>query len=151
MFCMSPYTSTQAYTNPIFVGTLSKNAIKTKNCNLVNHLKLYLIDKSTDKTFPVFLQTNLIVFCKYKQTTECDTCNTQKSWDKTRLKRLQVTLFLKVPQLSVKLVTGEVIKIEDIRSMQERMGPGSPLCAKLRERIVRQFKENFSQPKIAKN
>ena len=31
------------------------------------------------------------------------------------------------------------------------MGRGSPLCAKLRERIVSQFKDNFSQRKIAKN
>ena len=31
------------------------------------------------------------------------------------------------------------------------MGRGSPLCAKLLERIVRQFKDNVSQCKIAKN
>ena len=31
------------------------------------------------------------------------------------------------------------------------MGRGSPLCAKLRERIVSQFKDNVSQRKIAKN
>ena len=31
------------------------------------------------------------------------------------------------------------------------MGCGSPLCAKLRERIVSQFKDNASQRKIARN
>ena len=31
------------------------------------------------------------------------------------------------------------------------MGHGSPLCAKLHERIVSQFKDNVSQRKIAKN
>ena len=55
-------------TNPISikVGTLSKNAIETKNCNLLNHWNFYLTDKSTEKTFSVFSVTNLIVFCKYK-------------------------------------------------------------------------------------
>ena len=31
------------------------------------------------------------------------------------------------------------------------MGRGSPLCAKLRERIVSQFKDNISQHKIENN
>ena len=35
--------------------------------------------------------------------------------------------------------------------MQARMGCGSPLCAKLCERIVSQFKDNVSQRKIANN
>ena len=54
-------------TNPISIklGTLSKNAI-IKNCNVLNHLKLYLTDKSTEKTFAGFSLTNLIVFFKYK-------------------------------------------------------------------------------------
>ena len=62
-------TDLDTNTNPILVkvGTLSKNAIKTKNCNLVNHLNFYLTDKSTEKPCPVFSLTNLIVFCKYKK------------------------------------------------------------------------------------
>ena len=32
-----------------------------------------------------------------------------------------------------------------------RMGRGSPLCAKLRERIVSQFEDNVSQCKISNN
>ena len=40
----------------IKVGTLSKTAIKTKNCNLLNHF--YLTDKSTEKTFSVFSLKN---------------------------------------------------------------------------------------------
>ena len=58
--------------------------------------------KYREKQFCVFTDKQ-IVFCKYKKTTECDTCNTlKKSWDKgkTKLKRLQVTLFWKVPQLA---------------------------------------------------
>ena len=42
-------TTWTACTNPIYikVGTLSKNAIKTKDCNLLNHLNFYLADKCT--------------------------------------------------------------------------------------------------------
>ena len=86
------------------VGTLSKNAIKTKTCNLLNHMNFYLTDKSTDKTYPVFSRTNLIVFCKYEKRTECDTCNTlKKSWDKGKKmhKRLKAALFWKVPQIAI--------------------------------------------------
>ena len=43
---------------------ISFKMIKTKNCNLLNHLNFYLTDKSTDKTFSVF---SIIVFCKYKK------------------------------------------------------------------------------------
>ena len=72
----------------IKAGTLSKNAIKT---NLLNLLNIYLtVIKSTVKKCPVFSLTKLIVFCKYKKATECDTYNTlEKSWDrgKTKLKR----------------------------------------------------------------
>ena len=55
--------------NPVSikVGTLSKNAIKTKHCNLLNQFNLYLTDKSTEKTFSVFSLTHLIVFCEYKK------------------------------------------------------------------------------------
>ena len=49
----------------INVGTLSKNAIKTKNCNLFNHLNFHSTEESREKTFSVFSLTNLIVFCKY--------------------------------------------------------------------------------------
>ena len=49
----------------IKVWALFKNAIKTKNCNMLNHLNFYLTDKSTEKTFSMFLLTNLTVFCKY--------------------------------------------------------------------------------------
>ena len=38
-----------------------------------------------------------------------------------------------------------------VSSLQARMGCGSPLCAKLCETIVSQFKDNVSQRKIAKN
>ena len=53
-------------TNPISikVGTLSKNAIKTNNCNLLNHLNFYLTDKSTQKTFSLFSLSILIAFLK---------------------------------------------------------------------------------------
>ena len=77
---------------------ISKNAIKTKNCNLFNHLNFYLTDKSTEKTFSVFSLTSLIVFSKCKKTTECDdTVGTEAKLDKVR----QVTLFWKAPQLAV--------------------------------------------------
>ena len=49
-----------------------------KNCNLLNHLTFHLTNKSTEKTSSVFSLTNLIVFCIYKKTTECDACNTLK-------------------------------------------------------------------------
>ena len=40
---------------PIRVGILSKNTIKTKNCNLLNHLNFYFTGiKSTEKNFSVF-------------------------------------------------------------------------------------------------
>ena len=58
--CWRKYLPTKS-TNPI-----SKNAIKTKNCPLLNHLNFYVTDKSTEKIFPVFSLTNLIVFCKYR-------------------------------------------------------------------------------------
>ena len=74
--------------------------MKTEDCNLVNNLNFYLTNKSTEKTFSVFSLTNLIVFCKYKKTTECDACNTlKKSWERGK-KKLQVPLFWKVPQLA---------------------------------------------------
>ena len=44
----------------IKVGTLSKNAIKTKICNLFIHLNLYLTDKRTKKICSVFSLINLI-------------------------------------------------------------------------------------------
>ena len=59
-----------AVTNPISINVgngCTKNAIKTKKCNLLNHLNIYLTDKSTEKIFSVFPLTNLIVFCKYKK------------------------------------------------------------------------------------
>ena len=57
------------YINPISikVGTLFKNVIKTKNWNLLNHLKFYWTDESTEKSCSAFSPTNLIVFCKYKK------------------------------------------------------------------------------------
>ena len=47
----------------------------------------------------------------------------KKIWDrgKTRLKRLQVTLFWKIPQLAVYLVTGEVLRIEYKRSIHQNL------------------------------
>ena len=55
-----------AYTNPISikVGTLSKNAIKTKISNLLIHFNIYLTDKRTNKRCSVF---SLSLFPKYKQ------------------------------------------------------------------------------------
>ena len=87
-----------ANTNPISIkdGKLSKNAIKTKNCHLLNHLNFYLTDESTENPFSVFLLTNLIVFCKYKKQQNVTPATHSKKLakrGKTRLKRLQVTLF----------------------------------------------------------
>ena len=55
--------NTIACTNPISikVGTLSKNAIKTKICNLFIHLNLYLTDKRTKKS-SVFSLINLVKY-----------------------------------------------------------------------------------------
>ena len=94
-------------------GTLSKNAIKMNNFNLLNHLNFYLTDKGTEKTFSVFSLTNLIVFFKYKKNNRTRDCNTlKKSWDrgKTILKRLQNNTPLEASTISS--LTGEVIKIE---------------------------------------
>ena len=54
--------------NPISikVGTLSKNAIKTKIYNFFIQLNLYLTDKRTKKICSVFSMMNYIVFVKYK-------------------------------------------------------------------------------------
>ena len=48
------YTASMLQTICIKVGTLSKNAVKTKNGNLLNYLNFYLTDKSTEKIFSVF-------------------------------------------------------------------------------------------------
>ena len=40
---------------------------------------------------------------------------------------------------------------ERLSHSQARMGRGSPLCEQLREQIVKQFKNNVSQPTIARN
>ena len=72
LFLTHPHTHTNTHkhtcTNPISikVGTLSKNAIKTKNCNLLDHLNFYLTNFYLT-FFSVFSQTDLIVFSKYKK------------------------------------------------------------------------------------
>ncbi|XP_029947370.1 uncharacterized protein LOC115388384 [Salarias fasciatus] len=67
--------------------------------------------------------------------------------------------------VKVNLVPGPVNLVEQISNLtqcaerfperqslsEERMGKGSPLCEKLREKIVEQFKNNVPQRKIAKN
>ena len=60
------------------VGTLTKNAIKTKTCSLLNHLNFYLTDKITDKTYSVFSPTNLIVGLSVKTQTNSVCCCIKK-------------------------------------------------------------------------
>ena len=49
----------------IKVGTLPKNAIKTKICNLLIHFNLYLTDKMTKKRVSVFSLMNLLNIDKF--------------------------------------------------------------------------------------
>ncbi len=49
------------------VGMFCKNAIKSRICDLLILFNIYLIDKSTKKTFPKFSLTNVNVFCIYEQ------------------------------------------------------------------------------------
>ena len=86
------------------VGKLSKNAIKTKNCNLLNHLTFYVTDKSKYKTFSVFSLTNLIVFCKFKKQQNVTPATYSKNYLGQRQNKTDcntVTLFWKVPQLAL--------------------------------------------------
>ena len=92
-------------------------------------MNFYLTDKSTEKTFSEIGQRQ----------------NKTVSGSNAVLEGFQ---------LAVKLVTGEAIKIEykrslhqRLRPLQARMGHGSPLCAKLHERIVSQLKDNVFQRK----
>ena len=77
----------------------------------------------------------LIVFCKYKKQQNI-TPATHRG--KTRLKRLQVTLFWKVPHLAFELVTGEVMKIKYKRSIQQRLSFGKQGWV-----VVHHFVPNF--------
>ena len=118
------------------------------------------IEYTTKTRYSMFKLMNFYFFGKIIINLEFDGCNTfQRSWDRwpkslRKLRNAHQTPVWKFPQVN-RLIGNRWVPWVGINELlshsQAKMARGSPLCGQLREKIVKQFKNNVPQRTIARN